>query len=258
MENKRILEDAWLDFKSATSFVPVIAAEIEFYLKGDLPEDILEKLVNELQKSELKIFDIKEEEGDGQFEVSLQHTENIVKLADDICLCRDLITNFAKEKKLTADFSAKPYANDYGSSMHFHISLHDENGRNIFTKINDDETIFMQQSLAGLLAHIPESMAIFAPDKNARARYVAKFDAPTTISWGGNNRTVALRLPTTSTEPKKRRIEHRLPAANVNPYDCIKAILAGINFGLVSELELEHLKIWGNAALEQYGLKAII
>ena len=43
------------------------------------------------------------------------------------------------------------------------------------------------------------SMIAFAPHENSYARFTPRGQTPTTISWGANNRTVAVRLPDTGT-----------------------------------------------------------
>ena len=68
--------------------------------------------------------------------------------------------------------------------------------------------------------------------------------APTAPTWGHNNRTVALRVPTGA--PGARRIEHRVAGADANPYLVLAAVLAGIHHGLTHELEPD-APITGNA-----------
>jgi glutamine synthetase len=55
--------------------------------------------------------------------------------------------------------------------------------------------------------------------------------APT---WGLDNRTVALRIPTGPESDK--RIEHRVSGADANPYLVVAAVLAGIYNGIKNEI----------------------
>ena len=54
--------------------------------------------------------------------------------------------------------------------------------------------------------------------------------APLAATWGHDNRTVALRVP--SGPPEARRIEHRVAGADASPYLVLAAVLAGIHHGL--------------------------
>ncbi len=47
--------------------------------------------------------------------------------------------------------------------------------------------------LAGVLATLPELMLMYAPNVNSYKRFVAGSWAPTSVTWGFENRTVALR-----------------------------------------------------------------
>ena len=52
-------------------------------------------------------------------------------------------------------------------------------------------------------------------DHNEYQRIEPRFMAPVNLSWGGNNRTTAIRIP--GTNKLNRRIEFRVPSANCNP-----------------------------------------
>ena len=117
----------------------------------------------------------------------------------------------------------------------------------------------MLKAIAGLEASLQKSISTFAPNEEDYKRFKPSFDAPTTISWGGNNRTVALRIPASSwiLEPT-RHIEHRVPAATANPYMSIIAVLAGIHYGLTSKInEPKTPKIYGDASMDMYHLNPI-
>jgi glutamine synthetase len=255
IESKNTLQNSLQNFISATSFTPVIGAEVEFYLIGTIPENIIE--IISARCSGLEIFDVKKEEGKGQYEVSLLHLKDAVLLADRVLKLRSIIEEISVELKIKANFSAKPFADDYGNSLHIHVSLLDENGKNPFEKQGDSESESMLYAIGGLLAKMPESMPHFAPYKACYTRLAGGMDAPSTLSWGGNNRTVALRLPTTTGDPENRRIEHRVSTADADPYAVITAILDGISYGILNKILPQSEKIYGNAALPVYGLKKI-
>ena len=78
--------------------------------------------------------------------------------------------------------------------------------------------------VGGLQKYVPSAMPFFAPYVNSYRRIARHGAAPINVQWGYDNRTVALRAPHAS--PGSRRIENRLPGADVNPYLAIAASLA--------------------------------
>ena len=82
---------------------------------------------------------------------------------------------------------------------------------------------------------MPDSMLIFAPSFNAYRRFQAGNHAPTVPTWGYDNRTTALRVP--SGPQTALRIEHRVAGADANPYLVMAVMLAGILHGLENKME---------------------
>ncbi|MCE3232350.1 MAG: glutamine synthetase [Rickettsiaceae bacterium] len=253
---RKHLQNTTKNFLSATSLTPVTGAEIEFYLIGELPADIIDIIAAKC--AYLEILDVKKEEGNGQYEVSFLHVKDPCSLADRILSVRQAVTDLALELGVKADFSAKPFVGDYGNSLHIHLSLLDNEGNNALQKNGEDESDMMLYAIGGLLANMPENMDVFAPYPACYERLKGGMDAPGTISWGGNNRTVALRLPSTSTDPQNRRVEHRVAAADADPYLVIAAILGGVLYGVVNKVLPESEKIYGDANLPVFGQKRIV
>ena len=86
------------------------------------------------------------------------------------------------------------------------------------------------------------STLLFAPHENSYDRLVPNAHAPTGIGWAYENRTAAIRIP--SSGPKARRIEHRVAGGDVNPYLMLTAILGAALTGIedaqaVAGLEVE-------------------
>jgi glutamine synthetase len=75
-----------------------------------------------------------------------------------------------------------------------------------------------------------DSTLLFAPHANSYARLVPDAHAPTTICWGYENRTAAIRIPAGS--PSARRIEHRVAGGDVNPYLMLAVILGAALNGI--------------------------
>jgi glutamine synthetase len=68
----------------------------------------------------------------GQYELTLKHQKNLLKAADDIVRLKRIIRAQARAHGVTACFMAKPMENVSGSGMHFHVSMYDKKGQNIF------------------------------------------------------------------------------------------------------------------------------
>jgi glutamine synthetase len=75
-----------------------------------------------------------------------------------------------------------------------------------------------------------DSTLIFAPHQNSYDRLVPGKHAPTSIGWGYENRTAAIRIP--AGNAAARRIEHRVAGGDVNPYLMLAAILGAALCGI--------------------------
>ena len=182
----------------------------------------------------------------GQFEINLLHHDDALLMADQAFLMKRLIKNCARKFNLNATFMAKPFSEEAGNGMHAHLSIIDKDGKNIF-KVNKNkqpEGVFAS-AIAGLLKNAPDFLSFYAPHSNSYRRLVHNADhAPTTLSWGNENRTALVRLPEASNNAT--RLEFRLPSADSNPYLVFASILASVLNGIENEFNLEKETI-GNA-----------
>ena len=110
----------------------------------------------------------------------------------------------------------------------------------------------MKHYIAGQLYCLPHILPMFAPTINSYKRYVEGSWSPTSVSWGIENRTTALRVINHQSE--SMRVEHRVPGADVNPYLSMAAALASGLYGIKHQLELELPATHGN----QYSKKDAI
>lgn len=176
---------------------------------------------------------ITSEGGAGQFEVTLSAVEAL-RAADDAALFKALARGVARRHGVAATFMAKPYAEDAGNGMHVHASICDDEGRNVFDDGSAEGSGLLRQAIAGCLACLGDATLIFAPHGNSYARLVPGMHAPTTAQWGYENRTAALRVPGGSAEA--RRLEHRVPGGDTNPYLVMAAVLGGALVGIEDAL----------------------
>lgn len=171
------------------------------------------------------------ESGAGQIEINCQHNSDILKIADDALLFKYIVKTLARKYDMGATFMAKPYGDQPGNGLHVHFSLLDENQKNLFDDKGDPKgSEQLRQAVAGMLYTSCDFFLLFAPHFNSYRRLRTDSHAPIHLSWGYDNRTAALRIPSSS--PNARRIEHRLAGADANPYLVLCALLGGAWLGM--------------------------
>jgi glutamine synthetase len=243
---------------------PVVATELEFYIvdpSGAVPQPPCSPVTGKrldsdgaLSLDELQHFDafLNEvydacaahgipadaaisENGAGQFEINLLHVADPLEAADDAVLFKRLVRGIARKHGFAATFMAKPYGDRAGSGMHVHFSLNDAEGRNVFDNGGEEGTEILRHAVAGLIRTMQENALVFAPHENSFRRLLPGAHAPSSVAWGYENRTVAVRIPGGS--PKARRIEHRVAGADANPYLVLASILGGALLGIEGKWE---------------------
>ena len=239
---------------------PVAAPEIEFYLVSKaqqeapaqgcfympVPSDytaFIEALEQAAADQKLPLNGIVCEAEAGQFELNLKHAKDIVGICESVLALRRLTSIVADKFGYQANFMAKPFSHLAGNGLHFHISLNDRQGYNVFASPADALNEMTQLCLAGMLQTMPAAVAVIAPHVNSFRRLRKNLNEPLFSSWGYNKRSAALRIP--CSDDNNRRIEYRLAGADVNPYLAMAVILTGMLYGL-ENIDSDTLK---NAAL---------
>ena len=159
-----------------------------------------------------------------------------MQAADDLMRLKRIVRAQARAHGVVACFMAKPNEDYAGSGMHFHVSMLDDAGRNIFVEDREGQwNTAILHALGGLKTTMAESMLVFAPHANSWRRFASQSYAPVSPSWGVNNRSVALRIP--AGDIKARRIEHRPAGVDANPYLVAATVLAGIRHGMAQKID---------------------
>jgi len=173
----------------------------------------------------------------GQCEINYRF-DTMVKSADDILKFKYIVKNEADIHGKVATFMPKPLYNDNGSGMHTHQSLwaggkplfYDEKG---YAGLSD----IARWYIGGILKHAGAILAFTNPTMNSYRRLVKGFEAPVNLVYSAGNRSAAIRIPITGTNPKAKRIEFRAPDASSNPYFAFAAMLmAGLD-GIKNRIE---------------------
>jgi glutamine synthetase len=157
----------------------------------------------------------------------------VVTAADRHTIYKNGVKEIAFLNDISASFMAKPSEKDIGSSCHIHSSLF-KGEESAFVDGDGEETDTFRHFLGGLRAHIRELALFVAPAVNSYKRYAAESWAPTSVSWGRDNRTCGFRIVG---HGQSRRVECRIPGADVNPYLGYAALLAAGLDGIENETD---------------------
>lgn len=207
-------------------------------------------LLDDLAAFGVPIEGLHTETGPGVLEAAILYTDAL-EAADRATLFK------ASAKEIGARFGIMPTFmarwNDKlpGSSGHLHQSLW-ASGKNVFFDAKDPHRMSatFKSYLAGILHCLPEILPLFAPTVNSYKRLVDGFWAPTKVSWGLDNRTVAARVIPGSA--KSTRLELRVPGADVNPYLAIAGALAAGLYGVRHQLALTLPPTTGSAYVNEH------
>lgn len=184
------------------------------------------------------------ETGPGVYEAAILYTE-ILEAADRAALFKHAVKEIGMKYGIMPSFMAKWNEHLPGCGGHIHQSLW-QNNANLFYDKNDalHMSPMMKSYLAGLLHCLPQILPMYAPTINSYKRLVEGAWAPTTLTWGKDNRTTAIRVIPGSS--KSTRIEFRVAGSDVNPYLAIAANLASGLYGIENNLKLEIPMTVGN------------
>lgn len=187
---------------------------------------VLQEIVQHCQASGLRVYQTDHEDALGQFEINYDFAD-ACKAADNYLLFKMIASSVADTHGLTASFMPKPFAHMAGSGLHFHLSVADGKGSNLFENTADalELSELAYHFIGGLLAHAGALCALCAPTVNSYKRLVTGNSisgatwAPTSVNYGPDNRTSMVR----STHG---RIELRIPDPACNPYLALAAVIA--------------------------------
>jgi glutamine synthetase len=177
------------------------------------------------------------ETGPGVYETAIRYDE-LEKAADKAVLFKTVVKEVCARHGVTACFMSKWNAKLPGCSGHVHESLWTPDGeRNLFfdAKAPDQMSQTMRYYLGGQVALMPELTALYWPTINSYKRSVENTWAPTTATWGRENRTTAIRV--IGDNPKAMRIEYRQLGADMNAYIGMAVSLAAGLWGIENEVE---------------------
>ncbi len=224
-------------------------------LRSTFRNDFMSDLFTLMKKFDVPLEGLHTETGPGVYEAAIVY-ENILEAADRATLFKTAVKEIAYKHGIIATFMAKWNENLPGCSGHVHQSLWDNKAeKNLFFDKNDEYRMsaLMKSYVAGQLYCLPYILPMYAPTINSYKRLVEGAWAPTTLTWGIDNRTVALRV--LNNNKKSARLETRVVGSDVNPYLAMAACLASGLYGIKNNLELKQPPTTGNGYRDaKYGI----
>ncbi|WP_185994302.1 type III glutamate--ammonia ligase [Nocardioides campestrisoli] len=191
----------------------------------------LTELVEAMDELGWDVYSFDHEDARGQFEIDFTYSDALT-MADRVTFFRMMAGEIARKHGYFASFMPKPFADRTGSGAHFNMSLADlVTGENLFATGEDPHGVGVSELgyhfIAGILRHAKAISAVIAPTVNSYKRLVRQGStsgstwAPVFVSYGDNNRTNMIRVPSAG-----GRVECRAADISCNPYLGAAMILA--------------------------------
>jgi glutamine synthetase len=247
-------------------FLPRFGSEYEYFIFRETPQSLREKrfadltplspgmfgyswlrssahaalvhaIIDGCNAFEIPVEGMHTETGPGVYETAVLY-DDLERAADKAALFKTVAKEICARHGLIACFMAKWNPRLPGCSGHVHQSLWDRKGtQNRFhdPAAQDGMGRTLRHYLGGQVALMPELTALYWPTINSYKRSVENTWAPTTASWGRENRTCAIRVIGGS--PKSTRVEYRQLGADMNPFIGMAASLAAGLWGIEKEME---------------------
>ena len=219
-------------------------------LRSTLNNPYFNDLFELLNKFGVPLEGLHTETGPGVLEAAITYS-HLLEASDRAVLFKTAVKEIAYRHGILPTFMAKISEQLPGCGGHLHQSLWDEQGKhNLFYDADDEfkmsET--MKSYVAGQLFCLPHVLPMYAPTVNSYKRLVEGAWAPTTLTWGVDNRTVALRV--LCSQGRSSRLETRVVGSDANPYLAMAAALASGLYGIKQKMKLSQPPTKGNGYRE--------
>ena len=228
-------EEAWK--KGYRDMNPANLYNVDYSIIGtSRVEPLLRRIRLAMDGAGLQVESAKGECNFGQHEIAFLY-EDALRTCDNHVVYKTAAKEIAAQEGYALTFMAK-YNEREGNSCHIHLSFRGTDGAMVMADRADDEhglSDVGRQFIAGQLAHLRELSLMFAPNINSYKRFAPGSFAPTSIEWGRDNRSCALRLVGRGAG---LRLENRVPGGDCNPYLAVAAMVAAGLDGIEQRMEL--------------------
>lgn len=179
-------------------------------------------------------YQMDHEDAPGQYEINFKYADALTT-CDRLTFLRMMAREYAwRLCQAYVTFKAKPFPQHTGSGLHMHFHLAEKgSGKNLFKDTNDNRGLGLSELaykfLGGIFHNAYSLCAVLNPTANCYKRIQVEKElnsssgytwTPARIAYGGNNRTLMIRVP----EPG--HCEDRSPSSACNPYLAMAAYLA--------------------------------
>jgi glutamine synthetase len=203
-------------------------------------DDLVGRILRGLTAAGLAVESARGECHPGQYEIVFRYGEALTS-CDAHVFYKTGAKQIAEAAGRALTFMPK-YDDGEGNSCHVHFSLRDEAGQPAFAQPDGSRAPLMDHFLAGVLACAREFTLLGAPTMNAYKRLVRKAFAPSSVGWGPDDRTAAVRVIGAG---PSLRFEYRIPGGDANPYLVLAGLVAAGLHGVEQELPLPSVSTGG-------------
>ncbi|MBV9260498.1 MAG: glutamine synthetase [Pseudolabrys sp.] len=206
-------------------------------LRSSVHAELYDELLSMCRAMDMPLEGLHTETGPGVLEAAIA-VDDAMRAADKAVLFKTFTKVLAQRRGLMATFMAKWSSNWPGQSGHIHLSLRsNKDDKPAFYAEDGKQNISatMRHFIGGQQKLMPSILAMVASTVNSYSRLVPGFWAPTSATWGIENRTTALRaIPGSASS---QRVEYRIAAADANPYIALAAALGSGLWGIENKIE---------------------
>jgi glutamine synthetase len=222
--------------KNYADLSPANGYNVDYSILGtSRVEPLLRRIRNGMSGAGLYVESAKGECNLGQHEIAFRYAD-VLTTSDNHSIYKTGAKEIAAQDGMSITFMAKPNQRE-GNSCHIHLSLRSTGGDPVLAGDGPAGLSKLgQHFVAGQLAAMREFTLLYGPNVNSYKRYVPGSFAPTSVRWGVDNRTCAIRLVG---HGHSLRAENRTPGGDVNPYLALAGMIAAGLHGIDNELPLE-------------------
>jgi glutamine synthetase len=211
--------------------------QIFWTVRNNFDQGFVTAVLDSLRATGVDVITSNAEYGPGQMEINFAPRTGLAA-ADQAFVFKNAVKEVAQQRGYMASFMTKPYADQSASGCHYHHSLiHRETDENAFFDADGPAGLsdLARHWIGGQMAHAAALSAMLAPTVNCAKRYRLYSFAPMNVTWGHEDRTVALRVK--GARGPETHLENRMPCAGSNPYLVLAAVVAAGLDGVQRRLE---------------------